>query len=378
MAKRAENRAKTAAREEPSRTTSLTARIEPARSRRAADDVVMGLVVTTVRAGMSAARISLLPIRVVGQMPGISTFRRRTTDNLAAAGRDARARGSHELERGTRAAFENALAGPLPERVARSLVDHEIVERVAGEIVETADVDRIVADVLEHDVTDRVVQQVLQSPEMQRALEHALSSPQVRSALANQTTGLADELADGLRRRAYALDDSIERRVGRRPEANLAERAPFAGVVSRGFALIVDLLVTHLAYLVGSALVALVASLVGTLRPAWLVAALAASGWFLLVGSYFVLFWTVVGQTPGMRLMRLRVERDTGEALSFGRSILRFVGLLLAIVPLFAGFLPALFDRRRRALQDMIAGTVVVYDKPGASHSSGVSESTDT
>src|SRR5436190_21699090 len=151
MAKRAQNRAKTAAREEPPRTTSLTARVEPARSRRAADDAVMGLVVRTVRAGMSAARISLLPIRVVGQMPGVAAFRRRTTDNLAAAGRDARARGSHELERGTRAAFENALAGPLPERVARSLVDHEIVERVAGEIVETADVDRIVADVLEHD-----------------------------------------------------------------------------------------------------------------------------------------------------------------------------------------------------------------------------------
>jgi uncharacterized RDD family membrane protein YckC len=365
MPKAAESKTEAAAGEVPSRATTVTARVEPASSRRAADDVVMGLVVTTVRAGMTAVRIGLLPVRVVGQMPGVAAFRRRTTDDLAAVGRDARARGSRELEHGTRAAFDNVLGGPLPERVARSLVDHRIVERVAGEIVETADVDRIVADVLEHDVTDRVVQQVLRSPEMQRALEQALSSPQVRSALANQTTGLGDELADGVRRRAYALDDSVERRVRRRAETNLGERAPFAGVVSRGFALIVDLVVTHLAYLVGSALVALVASLVGTLRPAWLVAALAASGWFLLVGSYFVLFWTVVGQTPGMRLMRLRVERDTGRRLPVGRSILRFIGLLLAIVPMFAGFLPALFDRRRRALQDMIAGTVVVYDKPG-------------
>jgi uncharacterized RDD family membrane protein YckC len=40
------------------------------------------------------------------------------------------------------------------------------------------------------------------------------------------------------------------------------------------------------------------------------------------------------------------------------------VGLLLAIVPLFAGFLPVLFTARRRGLPDYVAGTVVVYDDP--------------
>jgi uncharacterized RDD family membrane protein YckC len=39
----------------------------------------------------------------------------------------------------------------------------------------------------------------------------------------------------------------------------------------------------------------------------------------------------------------------------------RLVGLVLAIVPLFAGILPALVDDRRRALQDFLAGTTVVY-----------------
>jgi uncharacterized RDD family membrane protein YckC len=63
-----------------------------------------------------------------------------------------------------------------------------------------------------------------------------------------------------------------------------------------------------------------------------------------------------------MRLMRLRVRRAGGEGLSLGRSIVRVVGLALAIIPLFAGFLPVLFDERRRALPDYLAGTVVVYD----------------
>ena len=35
----------------------------------------------------------------------------------------------------------------------------------------------------------------------------------------------------------------------------------------------------------------------------------------------------------------------------------------LAIIPCFAGFVPVLFDSRRRALQDYMAGTVVVFDK---------------
>ena len=38
------------------------------------------------------------------------------------------------------------------------------------------------------------------------------------------------------------------------------------------------------------------------------------------------------------------------------------VGLVLAIVPLFAGFIPVLFTARRRGLPDFLAGTVVVYD----------------
>ena len=38
------------------------------------------------------------------------------------------------------------------------------------------------------------------------------------------------------------------------------------------------------------------------------------------------------------------------------------IGLALAIIPCFLGFVPALFDRQRRALPDYLAGTVVVYD----------------
>jgi uncharacterized RDD family membrane protein YckC len=80
--------------------------------------------------------------------------------------------------------------------------------------------------------------------------------------------------------------------------------------------------------------------------------------------AYLVVFWTVAGQTPGMRAMGLRlvVGRNGTQPPGAGRALLRVVGLAVAIVPFFAGFLPILFDRRRRAIQDMLAGTVVRLD----------------
>jgi uncharacterized RDD family membrane protein YckC len=65
-----------------------------------------------------------------------------------------------------------------------------------------------------------------------------------------------------------------------------------------------------------------------------------------------------------MRLLRIRVRTRSGNraAPSIGRSIVRFVGLLLAIVPMFAGFIPVLFSEQRRGLPDYLAGTVVVYE----------------
>ena len=136
---------------------------------------------------------------------------------------------------------------------------------------------------------------------------------------------------------------------------------PYAGIATRGIALTVDAALANGLYIVGAALLGLVASLVGDLHPRWLVALLAATGWAIVVGGYFVLFWTTTGQTPGMRMMRLRLVTYRGERVHFVRALIRLGGLVLAIIPLFAGFLPVLFDERRRALQDFLARTVVVH-----------------
>jgi uncharacterized RDD family membrane protein YckC len=137
--------------------------------------------------------------------------------------------------------------------------------------------------------------------------------------------------------------------------------SPYAGIATRGIALAIDAAIANGLYIVGAALLGLIGSLVGDLHPQWLVALIAAIGWSIVVGGYFVLFWTTTGQTPGMRLMRLRLVTYRGERVHFVRALIRLGGLVLAIIPLFAGFLPVLVDERRRALQDFLARTVVLH-----------------
>jgi uncharacterized RDD family membrane protein YckC len=77
--------------------------------------------------------------------------------------------------------------------------------------------------------------------------------------------------------------------------------------------------------------------------------------------GYFAFFWSTTGQTPGDRVMRIRVVdgRDRGPLRPMP-AILRFGAIVVAAIPLLAGFLIMLWDDRRRCLQDRVARTVVV------------------
>lgn len=150
------------------------------------------------------------------------------------------------------------------------------------------------------------------------------------------------------------------------PDGLTSAQVPYAGIASRAVALALDVLIVDLVVLLGAAVLALVGSLVGDVRLDTLGKLLAAAAWAAVVVGYFVVFWTSVGQTPGMRALGLRVTTADGDALGLWRALLRVLGLGLAIVPLFAGFLTVLVDYRRRALPDLMAGTVVVYDAPSA------------
>ncbi len=255
--------------------------------------------------------------------------------------------------------IDRALAGSLPEEIARSLVRNRVLERIAAELAASGELERLVTAALASPRTGELTDRVLASDETQRALRHVASSPELRDAVARQTTGLAEEVVGGVRASAARLDDRAERAL-RRPART--ERPVYAGIATRAIALTTDAALTIVLFMSVVGMAALVSSLVGGLRPEWLVGALLASGWILVVATYFTLFWSSAGQTPGMRLMRIRVHGPGGAAPSLARSVVRLIGLVLAIVPLFLGFVPVLFTARRRGLPDFLAGTVVLYD----------------
>jgi uncharacterized RDD family membrane protein YckC len=136
---------------------------------------------------------------------------------------------------------------------------------------------------------------------------------------------------------------------------------PYAGIATRAIALAMDVGIAQVIVFAGGAVLALVASIVDMNLDNGAAAVIGAVAWTFVVGFYFVLFWSTAGQTPGMRVMGLRVRTYDGRRPGLARSFARLIGLGLSIIPLFAGFLPVLVDDRRRGLLDMIAGTVVVY-----------------
>ena len=141
-----------------------------------------------------------------------------------------------------------------------------------------------------------------------------------------------------------------------------ATERPYAGIVSRTVALAIDAGALTVGFAVASGVLGLILSLFTAVEVSSPGAVLGAAGlWSLVVANYFVLFWTLAGETPGMRLMALRVVGGTGEPPRLGRSLVRLVGMILAAIPFFAGYALILIDDRRRGLQDMLAGTVVVY-----------------
>jgi uncharacterized RDD family membrane protein YckC len=137
----------------------------------------------------------------------------------------------------------------------------------------------------------------------------------------------------------------------------------YAGFVTRAIAFaidvaLIDLAAAFVAIVVGLGISALdVPDVVVTIAIA--IGGVAYVAWFV---GYFATFWSTTGQTPGARVMGVRVVCASGsEPVRLRAAVVRLAGMVLAAIPLFAGFLLILVDDRRRGLQDRLARTVVVY-----------------
>ena len=77
-----------------------------------------------------------------------------------------------------------------------------------------------------------------------------------------------------------------------------------------------------------------------------------------------VVFWMTRQATPGKMALSLRVvDAATGNTLTVGQSIGRYLGYYVSMLPLFLGIIWVAFDKKKQGWHDKLAGTVVVRSK---------------
>jgi uncharacterized RDD family membrane protein YckC len=103
--------------------------------------------------------------------------------------------------------------------------------------------------------------------------------------------------------------------------------------------------------------------------PKWTIAILIII-LFLLFAGYFVFFeWLWNGQTPGKRLLKLRVIREDGRPITLweamARNLLRIFDAIPGfILPVYSiGLITIFLSRRDQRVGDIFAGTVVIRER---------------
>jgi uncharacterized RDD family membrane protein YckC len=85
----------------------------------------------------------------------------------------------------------------------------------------------------------------------------------------------------------------------------------------------------------------------------------------VVIGGFYVYFWTHGGQTLGMRTWRLRVVREDGGPLSIANAVRRFAWAALSLAPAGLGLWWCLVDRDGLAWHDRRSHTrLVIVPRP--------------
>jgi uncharacterized RDD family membrane protein YckC len=289
---------------------------------------------------------------------------------------------------------------------AQQLAGSDALWDLIDKALESDNADRLVAKLFNSGLADGFVDRLLTSKALWRLVDEIAASPAVTAAVTQQSLGFADQVGDELRSRARHADDWLMHKARRdgngnrpsglanrpalSPEAEVQPASPsalhpvgpaptvvvngatpgadtgradrrYTGIVARTLAFTLDaglIIIPAFIVEIGGRLIVTVAHLPSSWKSAMVaVGAIAFALWAM---AYFVMFWTTTGQTPGARIMEFRIVPNEGDKLTPSRAFVRAGGLVLAAIPLFAGYLPVAFGRKRRGLQYYLARTTVI------------------
>jgi len=266
------------------------------------------------------------------------------------------------VERAAEEAIVAAVESEAVERAMARVLRGPVVEEAVQETLESDAVKRAVLEAMDSELVDEVWRRLLASDQAQQLVERIAEAPEVRAAISAQGVGLLEDIGRTIGKVARRLDDRFERIVRgiffRRRRAVASDRA---GAVSRTLAMAVDGVFVNLSFTALAAVVALVESSFGNGGNGMsnLAIAVGSTAWLALGACYLAAFWSLAGQTPGMRFLGIRLA---GGRLPLRRSIKRLFGLWLSVVAFGLGFLGIVFGEGRRGWADRLADTDVAYD----------------
>lgn len=271
------------------------------------------------------------------------------------------------IDRAVEVAAEEAIVAAVEsqavERAMARVLEGPVVQEAVEGALESDAVKKALLEAMDSELVDEVWKRLLASDQAQQLVERIAEAPEVRAAISAQGMGLVEDIGRTIGSLARRLDgrfEGIVRRVFfRQPRLLPTNRA---GVVSRGLAMVIDGVFVNLAFTAFVALVTLVANTFGGSGEggSGLAIAVGSSAWLGFGAVYLLGFWSLAGQTPGMRFLGIRLA---SERLPLRRSFRRLVGLGLSVITFGLGFLGIVFSENRRAWEDRLSGTEVVYDE---------------
>lgn len=271
------------------------------------------------------------------------------------------------IDRAVEVAAEEAIVGAVEseavERAIARVLQGPVVEDAVGGALESDAVKQAILEAMDSELVDEVWRRLLASDQAQQLVERIAEAPEVRAAISAQGAGLLTDIGRTVGRTARRLDDGFER-IARKVVFRRRREEPTdrAGAVSRTLAFVVDGVFVNLGFTALAALVTLVGNAFGGNANGGtsFAVAVGSTAWLVMGGTYLLAFWSLAGETPGMRFLgiRLNVER-----LPLGRCFKRLVGLGLSFLTFGLGFLGIVFGERRRGWDDRLGGTEVVYDE---------------
>ena len=201
------------------------------------------------------------------------------------------------------------------------MLESEAAQDALQRTLSSPAVERAAVEVLDSDLVDHVWDQLLRSDEAQKLIERIAEAPELRAAIASQGVGLLRDIGRQIRAVAGRLDNGLERFVRRVIGRPRTQPTDHIGLIARVSAAVLDGVILNGIFLAAAALFGFVFSALGDPEGVGAAGIVFGLGSWIVFGSVYLLtFWAAAGQTPGMRLLSIRIHDEDGSRLGSPRA----------------------------------------------------------